>query len=74
MLIKIFAPAFFARQDTKTPVKIGIITVIANMIFSLVFVGIFYYFKLPLHGGLALATTAASFVNAGLLYYLLHKA
>ena len=61
MLIKIFAPAFFARQDTKTPVKIGIITVIANMIFSLVFVGIFYYFiKLPLHGGLALAATAAS--------------
>ncbi len=73
MLIKIFAPAFFARQDTKTPVKIGIVTVIANMIFSLIFVGIFYYFKLPLHGGLALATTAASLVNAGLLYYLLHK-
>lgn len=73
MLIKIFAPAFFARQDTKTPVKIGIIAVIANMVFSVIFVGIFYYFELPLHGGLALATTAASFVNAGLLYYLLHK-
>lgn len=73
MLIKIFAPAFFARQDTQTPVKIGIISVFANMAFSLIFVGVFYLFKLPLHGGLALATTGASFVNAGLLYYQLHK-
>lgn len=73
MLIKIFAPAFFAGQDTKTPVKIGIISVFANMIFSVLFIGIFYLMKLPLHGGLALATTAASFVNAGLLYYFLHK-
>lgn len=74
MLIKIFAPAFFARQDTKTPVKIGIISVIANIVFSISFVALFYYvLKLPLHGGLALATTGASFVNAGLLYYLLHK-
>ena len=73
MLIKIFAPAFFARQDTKTPVKIGIISVLANMAFSVVFIGLFYLLELPLHGGLALATTGASFVNAGLLYYVLHK-
>ncbi len=73
MLIKIFGPAFFARQDTKTPVKIGIIAVFANMIFSVIFIGLFYWINLPLHGGLALATTAASFVNAGLLYYMLHK-
>ncbi len=72
MLIKIFAPAFFARQDTKTPVKIGIISVFANMLFSVMFIGIFHLIKLPLHGGLALATTAASFVNAALLYYYLH--
>ena len=73
MLIKIFAPAFFARQDTKTPVKIGIIAVFANMVFSALFIGVFYLMDLPLHGGLALATTGASFVNAGLLYYFLHK-
>ena len=73
MLIKIFAPAFFARQDVKTPVKIGIVSVFANMIFSVLFIGIFYFFELPLHGGLALATTGAAFVNAGLLYYFLHK-
>lgn len=73
MLIKIFAPAFFARQDTKTPVKIGIVSVFANMLFSLLFIGIYHYLNLPLHGGLALATTGASFVNAGLLYYFLHR-
>ena len=73
MLIKVFAPAFFARQDIRTPVKIGIISVFANMIFSVIFIGIFYLLEIPLHGGLALATTCASFVNAGLLYYFLHQ-
>lgn len=73
MLIKIFAPAFFARQDTKTPVKIGIASVFANMLFSVLFIAIYHHLKLPLHGGLALATTGASFVNAGLLYYFLHR-
>lgn len=43
------------------------------MVFSVIFIGIFYFFDIPLHGGLALATTGASFVNAGLLYYFLHK-
>ncbi len=73
MLIKIFAPAFFARQDIRTPVRIGIVSVFANMIFSVIFIGIFYLLDIPLHGGLALATTGAAFVNAGLLYYFLHK-
>lgn len=73
MLIKIFAPAFFARQDTKTPVKIGIASVFANMIFSASFIGLFYLLGISLHAGLALATTGASVVNAGLLYYFLHK-
>lgn len=73
MFIKIFAPAFFANQDTKTPVKIGIVSVFANMIFSVVFIGLFYLLQLPLHAGLALATTGASFVNAGLLYFCLVK-
>ncbi|MFB6348931.1 murein biosynthesis integral membrane protein MurJ [Moraxella sp. ZJ142] len=73
MLIKIFAPAFFAAQDTKTPVKVGIVSVFANMLFSVIFIGVFYLLTLPLHGGLALATTAASFVNAGLLYTILHR-
>ncbi|MDN5566391.1 MAG: polysaccharide biosynthesis C-terminal domain-containing protein, partial [Psychrobacter sp.] len=41
--------------------------------FSVIFIGIFYWLEIPLHGGLALATTGAAFVNSGLLYYFLHK-
>ncbi len=49
MLIKVLAPGFFARQDTKTPVKVGIIAMVANMVFNLLLIW-------PLaHAGLALA-------------------
>ncbi|WP_267899215.1 MULTISPECIES: murein biosynthesis integral membrane protein MurJ [Modicisalibacter] len=61
MLIKVLAPGYFARQDTATPVKIGIVAMVANMGFNLALI-------LPLaHAGLALATSASAFVNAGLL-------
>ncbi|MBE0465081.1 MAG: murein biosynthesis integral membrane protein MurJ [Halomonadaceae bacterium] len=67
MLIKVLAPGFFARQDTKTPVKVGIIAMVANMVFNLILIW-------PLaHAGLALATALSAFLNAGLLGYLLHK-
>ncbi|WP_163372558.1 murein biosynthesis integral membrane protein MurJ [Endozoicomonas acroporae] len=62
MLIKVLAPGYFARQDTKTPVKIAIIAMVANMVFNLILV-----FPLQ-HAGLALATTLSAFLNAGLLY------
>ncbi len=67
MLVKILAPGFYARQDTRTPVKIGIIAMAANMVMNLAFV-----FPLMLlwnigHVGLALATSLAAFLNAGLL-------
>lgn len=67
MLIKVFAPAFYARQDTKTPVRIGIIAMIANMVFNLMLV---WHFA---HVGLSLASTLAAFLNAGLLYRGLHR-
>lgn len=61
MLIKVLAPGYFARQDTKTPVKIGIIAMATNMVFNLMLI-------LPLaHAGLALATALSAFLNAGLL-------
>src|SRR5690606_34017808 len=67
MLIKVLAPGFFARQDTRTPVRIGVIAMVANMVFNLMLV-----FSLA-HVGLALATTLAAFLNAGLLAWGLHK-
>ncbi|MDC8805312.1 murein biosynthesis integral membrane protein MurJ [Halomonas pacifica] len=67
MLIKVLAPGFFARQDTKTPVKVGIIAMVANMVFNLILIW-------PLaHAGLALATALSAFLNAGLLGYLLWR-
>jgi len=62
ILIKVLAPGFYARQNTRTPVRIGIIAMVANMALNLVLVW-------PLaHAGLALATTLAAYLNAGLLY------
>jgi len=67
ILIKVLAPGFFARQDTKTPVKIGVIAMVSNMVMNLILVW-------PLaHAGLALATSLSAFVNAGLLFFTLRK-
>lgn len=61
MLIKILAPAFFARQDTRTPVRIAVWAMSLNMVFNLLLIW-------PLaHVGLALATSLSAWVNAGLL-------
>ena len=62
MLVKVLAPGYFARQDTKTPVRFGIITLVANMVLNLALV---WHFQ---HVGLALATSLAAFLNAGLLW------
>jgi putative peptidoglycan lipid II flippase len=69
MLIKVFAPGYFSRQDVKTPVKVGIIAMVANMAFNLVLV---LGFDMA-HVGLSLASTLSAFLNAGLLYWGLHK-
>nr|WP_281177202.1 murein biosynthesis integral membrane protein MurJ [Marinobacterium profundum] len=61
MLIKVLAPGFFARQDTRTPVRIAVIAMVVNMVLNLILIW-------PLdHVGLALATTLSAFLNAGLL-------
>ncbi len=68
MLIKVLAPGYFSRQDTKTPVKIGIIAMVVNMVLNVAFVvPLHIYFKVG-HIGLALATSLSALINAGLLY------
>lgn len=69
MAIKIFAPGYYARQDTSTPVKIGVIAMVTNMVLNLVF-----YLSGMAHVGLALATSLAAFLNAGLLLRGLYSA
>jgi putative peptidoglycan lipid II flippase len=62
ILVKVLAPAFYARQDVRTPVKIGIATALATQAFNLALV-------VPLrHAGLALSISLAACLNAGLLY------
>jgi putative peptidoglycan lipid II flippase len=67
MAIKVLAPGYYARKDTKTPVKIGIIAMAANMVLNLVLVfPLMTYWNVG-HVGLALATSLSAFLNAGLL-------
>jgi putative peptidoglycan lipid II flippase len=67
MLIKVLAPGFYSRQDMRTPVRIGIVAMVANMLLSVVLVvPMHMYWRLG-HVGLALATSLAAWINAGLL-------
>ena len=67
MLVKVLAPGFYARKDTATPVKIGIIAMVANMVMNLLFTLPLMYLWNIGHVGLALATSVAAILNAGML-------
>lgn len=73
MLIKVLAPGFFARQDMRTPVRIGVIAMVSNMFLNLLFVVPLHHYWQVGHVGLALATSISAFLNAGLLFYALRK-
>ena len=67
--VKILAPAYFAREDTKTPVKVGLIALAVNFTLSVVFAyGLTRMGFAGTHAGLALAISIAAVVNAWLLY------
>jgi putative peptidoglycan lipid II flippase len=68
MLVKVLAPGFYAREDMKTPVRIGIIAMGTNMVLNLLFVlPLLWWFNIG-HAGLALATSVSAWLNAVLLY------
>ena len=67
ILVKVLAPGFFARQDMRTPVRIGIIAMVANMVLNVILV-----FPLA-HAGLALATALSATLNAALLFRMLRR-
>ena len=59
--VKVLATGYFSRQDTRTPVRVGVVAMLSNIVLNLALV-------VPLaHAGLALATTLSAFLNAGLL-------
>jgi len=67
--VKVVVPAYYARQDTRTPVRIGIIAMVSNMLINVVLAVVLVQMHYPApHAGLALATSLAAFINAGLLY------
>lgn len=69
ILVKILAPGFYARQDIRTPVKIGILTLLATQAMNALFVLVLHM----RHEGLALAIGLGSCANSAILFYLLRK-
>lgn len=68
-LVKILAPAYFAREDTRTPVRIGLIALIVNVVLSIGFAyGLTRAGYAATHAGLALAISIAALLNAWLLF------
>jgi putative peptidoglycan lipid II flippase len=67
MLVKSLTPGYFARHDTRTPVKIAACTVMLNIALSLVLMGPLLYV------GIALATSISAWANALALAVILHR-
>ena len=68
MLVKVLAPGFYAREDMRTPVRIGIIAMVANMVLNVAFVFPLMWWLNLGHVGLALATSVSAWLNALLLF------
>ena len=65
--VKVVASAFYSMQDTRTPVRIASIAMVANIVLNLILMRILDV------GGLAFATAIASFINLLILLYYLRK-
>src|SRR5699024_6465165 len=64
-LVKVLVTGYFSRQDSRTPVRYGIIALGVAMVLNIVFVGALWLanWRAP-HAGLALATSIGAFINA----------
>jgi putative peptidoglycan lipid II flippase len=67
VLIKVLTPGLYARQDTKTPVRIAVFSMLVNLVGNLILIW-------PLQiVGVTIATAFAAWVNVALLYRELHR-
>lgn len=74
-LVKVLAPGYFARQDTRTPVRFGVIALVTNATLNIILVIVLTRWDYPApHAGLALATGVAALLNAFLLFRGLRRA
>ena len=63
VLVRVLQPGYFARENTKTPMLIAGVTVIVNIVFSIIL------FDSLGHIGIAIATSIAAWVNVALLLF-----
>lgn len=72
-IMEILTRAFYARHDTKTPVIIGTIAMGLNVLFSILFAKLFASISWMPHGGLALANSFATALEACVLFIVMQK-
>jgi putative peptidoglycan lipid II flippase len=72
-IVEIGSRAFYALHDTRTPVFVGVGAMSLNLVFSLLFSRLFITIGWLPHGGLALANSLATFLEALVLLYLMRK-
>ena len=67
VFIKVLTPGFYARSDTRTPVRIALIAMLVNLVGNLILIW-------PLGPvGIALSTAVSAWVNAALLFWALRR-
>jgi putative peptidoglycan lipid II flippase len=64
--VKLIVPAFYATQDTRSPVRVAGITLLANVALNFIF--LFYFFPKLKNGGPALASALAGYFNVSMLF------
>lgn len=67
ILVKVLTPGYYARHDTRTPVRFAVISMVVNLVLNLAFIPTIG------HIGPPLATAIAATVNVALLYFTLQK-
>src|SRR4029077_2764775 len=65
---KLIVPAFYSTHDTRTPVRVAVITLFLNVLLNVIF--LFFFFTTLSNGGPALATAMASYFNVSVLFVL----
>ncbi len=73
VMIKVFSPAYFAREDTKTPMRYAAISLMANTLGSIVLFFLLREMGIMPQLGIAIATTLGGWLNAALLFFTLRK-
>ena len=75
ILVKVLAPGYFARQDTRAPVRAGIVSLVTGMALAGTFVvTLLATGWAPPHAGIAAGTSCSALLNAGLLFFGLRRA